>query len=119
MFTLGLGELDFCHGQVLVVGVGCSECSGGAGPECRRCSNVRHGLETELKGKQLPIRGFPGEPVIRYAWKAGRLEAAPEQVFTLGVFGMESVKIHAVNGLIDRATLWGHRRTLSKADVMA
>ncbi len=81
--------------------------------------DVRHGLETALKGKQLPIRGFLGEPVIRYAWKAGHLEAAPEQVFTLGVFRMESVKVHATNGLIDTAYVQGHRRTLMKADLKA
>lgn len=81
--------------------------------------DVRHVLETALKGKQLPIRGFLGEPVIRYALKAGHLEAEPEQVFTLGIFRMDSVKVHAANGVIDTVSVQGHRRTLMKSDLKA
>ena len=104
------GGLWFGAWVLLLAGV--AACGQGAG-------DVQRSLEAALKGKQLPIRGFFDASEIRYTWKSGRLEATQSAISTLGAFRMESVKVHAENGVVDRVTIRGTLRTVLKVDLKA
>jgi Gram-negative bacterial TonB protein C-terminal len=81
--------------------------------------DVQSALNSALKRKQLPIRDFLGEHIIRYAWAGDHLEHEPEKVFTLGIFQADSIKATEAQGRVDHVTISGRRWTLLKADPAA
>ena|ERR1700722_4077924 len=85
----------------------------------QNASDIQSALNGALKHKQLPIRDFLGERVIRYSWAGDQLEHEPEKVFTLGIFEADSIKATEAQGRVDHVTISGRRWVLLKADPAA
>ena len=51
-------------------------------------------LESSLKGKQLWLRNYSADAVVRYEWQNGGLVHQPVKLHTFGAFTLESAKFN-------------------------
>jgi TonB family protein len=68
-----------------------------------------HSVEQELKGKPMSLRSFSAQPIERYRWVDDKFVAAPERLYTLGVFTTKSAKLKGKTLVLD-----GERGTIMR-----